>query len=120
MGIFIATLIVLGIISLVIAFFAGLEVHECIPVEKLLVVQHFDEDQYMQIVDLSLLEEKGWAKLDQYFADIPFDEDDMLDAGFTRSHENGLVYWKVVEDTELIQVTHQKSYYWIWGRDDDE
>lgn len=118
--IFITVLVILGFLCVICAFFTGVEYHDCIPVKKLMVVQHFGAEEFVQIVDLSLLDEHGFAKLDQYFADVPFEEEDMLDAGFKRSQEEELVYWKIVKDTELIQVLSPKSHYWIWGRDDYE
>ena len=71
---------------------------------------------------MSMLESHDFAKLDQYFPDIPFTEEEMLDGGFKlRNYDtesNSIDYWKVIEDTELILVRSPQGDYWLWGAED--
>lgn len=97
------------------------EGHEVTNVKNLMVVQHFNSGQFAQIVDMSMLESHGLAKLDQYFVDEPFTEEEMIEGGFKRrDEEDAIVYWKMVKDSELIQVKSPKGSYWLWGRDDED
>ncbi len=91
-----------------------------------MVVQHFNTGHFAQIVDMSMLESHGLAKLDQYFTDIPFEESEMIKAGFKRRYieaddNAGIVtYWKLVQDTELIFVRSPQGEYWLWGKESEE
>ena len=102
------------------------EMHEVTNVKNLMVVQHFNSGQFAQIVDMSMLESHGLAKLDQYFVDIPFTEEEMIEGGFQRRDdyeegaEGAIIYWKMVKDTELIQVKSPQGNYWLWGREDED
>lgn len=101
------------------------EQHEITPVKKLMVVQHFNSGQFAQLVDMSMLESHGLAKLDQYFPDAPFTEEEMFDAGFKLRNYNideaaSIDYWKVVSDTELILVRSPQGDYWLWGAEEEE
>lgn len=101
------------------------ETHEITNVKNLMVVQHFNTGHFAQVVDMSMLESHGLAKLDQYFADIPFNEEEMFEGGFNQRHikedgENSIAYWKMVKDTELILVKSPEGDYWLWGRDEED
>ena len=97
------------------------EMHEVTNVKNLMVVQHFNSGYFAQIVDMSMLESHGLAKLDQYFVDIPFTEEEMIEGGFQRRDDEGaIIYWKMVKNSELIQVKSPKGSYWLWGREEDE
>lgn len=95
-------------------------------VKNLMIVQHFNTGHFAQIVDMSMLESHGFAKLDQYFVDIPFNEEEMESGGFQRRYievddaEGIITYWKVVRDTELILVHSPEGNYWLWGRESEE
>ena len=99
---------------------------EVTDVKNLMIVQHFNTGHFAQIVDMSMLESHGFAKLDQYFVDIPFMECEMMDAGFKRRYieaddaEGIVTYWKVVPDTELIFVHSPEGDYWLWGKESEE
>ena len=99
------------------------ETHEVTNVKNLMVVQHFNTGHFAQVVDMSMLESHGLAKLDQYFADIPFNEEEMFEGGFKQRHieedgEDSIAYWKIVKDTELILVKSPEGDYWLWGKDE--
>ena len=101
------------------------ETHEVTNVKNLMVVQHFNSGQFAQIVDMSMLESHGLAKLDQYFADIPFNEEEMIEGGFKQRYieedgENSIAYWKMVKDTELILVKSPEGDYWLWGSGEED
>ena len=98
------------------------EVHEVTNVKNLMVVQHFNSGHFAQIVDMSMLESHGLAKLDQYFVDIPFTEEEMIEGGFQRrdDEEGAIIYWKMVKNSELIQVKSPQGNYWLWGREDED
>ena len=97
------------------------EMHEVTNVKNLMVVQHFNSGQFAQIVDMSMLESHGLAKLDQYFVDIPFTEEEMIEGGFQRKDEDDeIIYWKMVKNSELIQVKSPQGNYWLWGREDED
>ena len=102
------------------------ETHEVTNVKNLMIVQHFNTGHFAQIVDMSMLESHGFAKLDQYFVDIPFNEEEMEAGGFQRRYieaddaEGIVTYWKVVRDTELILVHSPEGDYWLWGRESEE
>ena len=101
------------------------ETHEVTNVKNLMIVQHFNTEHFAQMVDMSMLESHGLAKLDQYFADIPFNEEEMFEGGFKQRHieedgEDSIAYWKIVKDTELILVKSHKGSYWLWGRDEED
>lgn len=102
------------------------ETHEVTNVKNLMIVQHFNTGHFAQIVDMSMLESHGFAKLDQYFVDIPFMECEMIEAGFKRRYievddaEGIVTYWKIVRDTELILVHSPQGDYWLWGRESEE
>lgn len=99
---------------------------EVTDVKNLMIVQHFNTGHFAQIVDMSMLESHGLAKLDQYFVDIPFGEDEMEAGGFQRRYieaddaEGIVTYWKVVRDTELIFVHSPEGDYWLWGKESEE
>ena len=98
------------------------ETHEVTNVKNLMIVQHFNTGKFAQVVDMSMLESHGLAKLDQYFADIPFNEEEMTEGGFKQKHieedgEDSIAYWKMVKDTELILVKSPAGDYWLWGSD---
>ena len=101
------------------------ETHEVTNVKNLMIVQHFNTGHFAQVVDMSMLESHGLAKLDQYFADIPFNEEEMTEGGFKQKHieedgEDSIAYWKMVKDTELILVKSFEGDYWLWRSDDEE
>ena len=102
------------------------EQHEITDVKNLMVVQHFNTGHFVQIVDMSMLESHGLAKLDQYFVEIPFEEHELIEAGFQRRYIEvddaaGIVtYWKLVQDTELIFVHSPQGDYWLWGKESEE
>lgn len=102
------------------------ESQEITNVKNLMIVQHFNTGHFAQIVDMSMLESHGFAKLDQYFVDIPFNEEEMEAGGFQRRYieaddaEGIVTYWKVVRDTELIFVHSPEGDYWLWGRESEE
>lgn len=101
------------------------ETHEVTNVKNLMIVQHFNTGHFAQVVDMSMLESHGLAKLDQYFADIPFNEEEMFEGGFKQRHieedgEDSIAYWKIVKDTELILVKSYEGDYWLWRSDDEE
>lgn len=120
-------LIGIGLFVLVIAGFlyalsrvVTVEVAECMDVERLMVVQHFNAPSFMQIVDTSLYEQHGFVKLDQYFTDEPFTQEEMLSAGFALNlllEETGPVYWRVVKNATLTHIKG-KDDYWTWGSED--
>ena len=91
-----------------------------------MVVQHFNAGHFAQIVDMSMLESHGLAKLDQYFTEIPFEEHEMIKAGFKRRYIEAddtagiITYWKIVPDTELILVHSPQGDYWLWGKESEE
>ena len=99
---------------------------EVTAVKNLMIVQHFNTGHFAQIVDMSMLESHGFAKLDQYFVDIPFNEEEMEAGGIQRRYieaddaEGIVTYWKVVRDTELIFVHSPQGDYWLWGRESEE
>ena len=99
---------------------------EVTDVKNLMVVQHFNTGHFAQIVDMSMLESHGLAKLDQYFVDIPFNEEEMESGGFRRRYieaddaEGIVTYWKLVQDTELILVRSPQGDYWLWGKESEE
>ena len=98
------------------------ETHEVTNVKNLMIVQHFNTGKFVQVVDMSMLESHGLAKLDQYFADIPFNEEEMTEGGFKQKHieedgEDSIAYWKMVKDTELILVKSYEGDYWLWRSD---
>ncbi len=100
------------------------ETHEVTNVKNLMVVQHFNTGHFTQIVDMSMLESHGFAKLDQYFVDIPFNEEQMFEGGFKRKYddegaEGEIIYWKMVKDTQLIFVKSSEGDYWVWGNEED-
>lgn len=101
------------------------ETHEVTNVKNLMIVQHFNTGKFAQVVDMSMLESHGLAKLDQYFADIPFNEEEMTEGGFKQKHieedgEDSIVYWKMVKDTELIFVKSPEGDYWLWGSGEED
>ena len=102
------------------------ESQEITNVKNLMIVQHFNTGYFAQIVDMSMLESHGFAKLDQYFIDIPFNEEEMEAGGFQRRYieaddaEGIITYWKVVRDTELIFVHSPEGDYWLWGKESEE
>ena len=101
------------------------ETHEVTNVKNLMVVQHFNSGQFAQIVDMSMLESHGLAKLDQYFVDIPFTEEEMIEGGFQRRDdyegaEGAIIYWKMVKNSELILVKSPQGNYWLWGREEED
>lgn len=102
------------------------EQHEITDVKNLMVVQHFNTGHFAQIVDMSMLESHGFAKLDQYFVDIPFNDEEMEAGGFQRRFieaddaQGILTYWKVVPDTELIFIHSPQGDYWLWGKKSEE
>ena len=101
------------------------ETHEITNVKNLMVVQHFNTGRFAQVVDMSMLESHGLAKLDQYFADIPFNEEEMTEGGFKQKHikedgEDSIAYWKMVKDTELILVKSPEGDYWLWGSGEED
>lgn len=101
------------------------ETHEVTNVKNLMIVQHFNTGHFAQVVDMSMLESHGLAKLDQYFADIPFNEEEMFEGGFKQRHieedgEDSIAYWKIVKNTELILVKSYEGDYWLWRSDDEE
>ena len=100
------------------------ETHEVTNVKNLMIVQHFNTGHFTQIVDMSMLESHGIAKLDQYFIDIPFNEGQMFEGGFKRKYdeegaEGEIIYWKMVKDTQLIFVKSSEGDYWVWGNEED-
>ena len=101
------------------------ETHEITNVKNLMIVQHFNTGHFAQVVDMSMLESHGLAKLDQYFADIPFNEEEMTEGGFKQKYieedgENSIAYWKMVKDTELILVKSYEGDYWLWRSDEED
>ena len=101
------------------------ETHEITNVKNLMIVQHFNTGKFAQVVDMSMLESHGLAKLDQYFADIPFNEEEMTEGGFKQKHieedgEDSIAYWKMVKDTELILVKSFEGDYWLWGSGEED
>ena len=101
------------------------ETHEVTNVKNLMIVQHFNTGHFAQVVDMSMLESHGLAKLDQYFADIPFNEEEMTEGGFKQKHieedgEDSIAYWKMVKDTELILVKSYDGDYWLWRSDEED
>ena len=101
------------------------ETHEVTNVKNLMIVQHFNTGHFAQVVDMSMLESHGLAKLDQYFADIPFNEEEMIEGGFKQKHieedgEDSIAYWKMVKDTELILVKSYDGDYWLWRSDEED
>ena len=102
------------------------ETHEVTNVKNLMIVQHFNTGHFAQIVDMSMLESHGFAKLDQYFVDIAFMECEMIEAGCKQRYieaddtEGIVTYWKVVRDTELIFVHSPQGDYWLWGKESEE
>ena len=101
------------------------ETHEVTNVKNLMIVQHFNTGKFAQVVDMSMLESHGLAKLDQYFADIPFNEEEMFEGGFKQRHieedgEDSIAYWKIVKDTELILVKSYEGDYWLWRSDEED
>ena len=101
------------------------ETHEVTNVKNLMIVQHFNTGKFAQVVDMSMLESHGLAKLDQYFADIPFNEEEMIEGGFKQKHieedgEDSIAYWKMVKDTELILVKSYDGDYWLWRSDEED
>lgn len=102
------------------------EQHEITNVKNLMVVQHFNTGHFAQIVDMSMLESHDFAKLDQYFVDIPFNEEQMESGGFQRRYievddaEGIVTYWKMVKDTELILVRSPDGNYWLWGKEEED
>lgn len=100
------------------------EYNEITNVKNLMIVQHFNTGHFTQIVDMSMLESHGIAKLDQYFIDIPFHEEQMFEGGFKRKYdeegaEGEIIYWKMVKDTQLIFVKSSEGDYWVWGNEED-
>jgi hypothetical protein len=99
---------------------------EVTDVKNLMIVQHFNTGHFAQIVDMSMLESHGLAKLDQYFVDIHFEEHEMIEAGFQRRYievddaEGIITYWKMVPNTELILVHSPEGDYWLWGKESEE
>ena len=79
-------LIVFALLAWWICTHIEFESCEVTDVKKLMIVQHFNTGHFAQIVDMSMLESHGLAKLDQYFVDIPFEEDEMIEAGFQRRY----------------------------------
>lgn len=106
--------------------YVHIEIAEVTDVKNLMIVQHFNTGHFAQIVDMSMLESHGFAKLDQYFVDTPFNEEEMEAGGFQRrfieADDNaGIIsYWKVVPDTELIFVHSRQGDYWLWGKESEE
>ena len=101
------------------------ETHEITNVKNLMIVQHFNTGHFAQVVDMSMLESHGLAKLDQYFADIPFNEEEMTEGGFKQKYieedgEDSIAYWKMVKDTELILVKSYEGDYWLWRSDEED
>ena len=101
------------------------ETHEVTNVKNLMIVQHFNTGHFAQVVDMSMFESHGLAKLDQYFADIPFNEEEMTEGGFKQKHieedgEDSIAYWKMVKDTELILVKSPEGDYWLWGSGEED
>lgn len=101
------------------------ETHEITNVKNLMIVQHFNTGHFAQIVDMSMLESHGLAKLDQYFVDIPFNEEEMTEGGFKQKYieedgEDSIAYWKMVKDTELILVKSYEGDYWLWRSDEED
>ena len=122
----IAATIVVPVTALIyfIKKFVRLEYAEITPVKNLMVVQHFNTGHFAQLVDLSLLEQHGFAKLDQYFVDEPFLEEEMIEAGFKLRHTgiegDDLQYWRIISDTELIQMHDSQGSYWLWGKEEED
>ena len=89
-----------------------------------MVVQHFNSKQFAQLVDMSLLERNGFAKLDQYFSDEPFTEEEMISAGFTKQYfnleEDEIVYWRIINNTDLILMHDHNGSYWLWGKEEED
>ena len=117
----------LGVVIKLLTKAIHVEVHEVTPVRNLMVVQHFNTGHFAQIVDMSMLESHGIAKLDQYFVDIPFEEEQMEAGGFQRRYievddaEGIITYWKLVRNTELILVRGSESGdYWLWGKEEED
>jgi hypothetical protein len=106
--------------------YVHIEIAEVTDVKNLMIVQHFNTGHFAQMVDMSLLESHGFAKLDQYFVDIPFDDEEMEAGGFQRRFieadeaEGIITYWKVVPDTELIFIHSPQGDYWLWGKESEE
>lgn len=119
-------LVIFGIFAWWVCTHIVFESCEVTDVKKLMIVQHFNMGHFAQIVDMSMLESHGFAKLDQYFVDIPFNEEEMETAGFKRRYieaddDAGIItYWKMVEDTELILVRSPQGDYWLWGKESEE
>lgn len=124
--VFIISLIVLALFAWWVCTHIIFESCEVTDVKKLMIVQHFNTGHFAQIVDMSLLESHGFAKLDQYFIDIPFNEEEMEAGGFQRRYievddaEGIVTYWKMVPDTELILVHSPQGDYWLWGKESEE
>lgn len=124
--VFTICLIVLALLAWWVCTHIVFEQHEITKVKNLMIVQHFNTGHFAQIVDMSMLESHGFAKLDQYFVDIPFNEEEMEAGGFQRRYieaddaEGIVTYWKIVRDTELIFVHSPQGDYWLWGRESEE
>lgn len=124
--VFTISLIMLALLAWWVCTHVVFEQHEITDVKNLMIVQHFNTGYFAQIVDMSMLESHGFAKLDQYFVDIPFNEEEMESGGFQRRYievddaEGIITYWKVVRDTELIFVRSPQGEYWLWGKESEE
>lgn len=124
--VFTICLIVLALFAWWVCTHITFESQEITNVKNLMIVQHFNTGHFAQIVDMSMLESHGLAKLDQYFVDIPFEENEMIEAGFQRRYievddaEGIITYWKMVPDTELILVHSPEGDYWLWGKESEE
>lgn len=124
--VFTISLIMLALLAWWVCTHVVFEQHEITDVKNLMIVQHFNTGHFAQIVDMSMLESHGFAKLDQYFVDIPFNEEEMEAGGFQRRYievddaEGIVTYWKVVRDTELIFVRSPQGEYWLWGKESEE
>lgn len=124
--VFTISLIMLALLAWWVCTHVVFEQHEITDVKNLMIVQHFNTGYFAQIVDMSMLESHGFAKLDQYFVDIPFNEEEMESGGFQRRYievddaEGIVTYWKVVRDTELIFVRSPQGEYWLWGKESEE
>ena len=46
----------------------------------------------------------------------------MIEGRFQRrdDEEGAIIYWKMVKNSELIQVKSPQGNYWLWGREDED
>ena len=124
--VFTISLILFALLTWWVCTHITFESQEITNVKNLMIVQHFNTGHFAQIVDMSMLESHGFAKLDQYFVDIPFNEEEMESGGFQRRYievddaEGIITYWKVVQNTELILVHSPEGDYCLWGKESEE